>query len=190
MYDKPIQIIVPQDEKRILKTIVITHSGKRSAVTTTILNNLLPLAPATAAGQQAGLKYYFVPGDFELTAQIDTLKASEKGVTSELNLTKFRTKARTYGLVFEGYINILEDGVSTFTTYSDDGSQVWINDQLVVDNDQKHAVFELTSGINLLKGLHKIRIRYFQGGGSGDLRVYMSQSGNPRTEISPALLFN
>jgi hexosaminidase len=190
LYDKPVKIYVPQDEDRILKTIVITPSGKSSAFTTTILKNMSSLAPVGTAGQQPGLKYYFVPGDFELTEQVDTAKATEKGITSEFNLTKFRSKARTYGLIFDGYINISEDGVYTFTTSSDDGSQIWIDDQLVVDNDKKHAAFELTSAVNLLKGLHKIRIRYFQGGGGSDLRVYMSQPGKARIELPPDSLFN
>jgi hexosaminidase len=190
LYDKPVQLSVPQDQKRILKTIVITPSGKRSAITTTVLSNPLPLAPVVPVSQQPGLKYYFVPGEFELTADIDTARATEKGTTTELNLTKFRPKARAYGLVFEGYINIAEDGITTFTTSSDDGSQVWIDDQLVLDNDRKHNSFEMTSSVNLLKGFHKIRVRYFQGGGSSELRVYMSQGGSARAEISPALLSN
>ncbi|HCN82226.1 MAG TPA: beta-N-acetylhexosaminidase, partial [Sphingobacteriaceae bacterium] len=189
-YDKPLKITIPQGEKRIFKTLVITPSGKRSAITTTLFNNSMPLASVTNPGQQGGLKYYFVPGEFELTAQIDTAKATEKGVTPQLSLARFRSKARTYGLVFDGYINILEDGVTTFATSSDDGSQIWIDDQLVVDNDQKHMSFEQTGGVNLLKGLHKIKIRYFQAGGSGDFRVYMSQGGKTRTDISPSLLFN
>ncbi|WP_199117423.1 family 20 glycosylhydrolase [Pedobacter sp. ASV28] len=39
MYIDPIQVIVPQGQKKMLKTIVITPSGKRSVVTETLLNN-------------------------------------------------------------------------------------------------------------------------------------------------------
>lgn len=38
-YSGPLKITVPQGEKRILKTIVITPSGKRSVVMETVLNN-------------------------------------------------------------------------------------------------------------------------------------------------------
>jgi hexosaminidase len=189
-YDKPIKVTVPPDEKRLLKTVVITPSGKRSAVTTTVLSNMLPLAPVTTGGQVPGLKYYFIPGDYELTAQLDTARASDKGVSTIISLVKFRSKVRTYGLVFDGYINIVEDGVTTFTTTSGDGSQIWIDDQLIVDNDQKHASFEQTGAVNLLKGQHRIKIKYFKAGGSGDFRTYMSQGGKARTDISPGLLFN
>ena len=39
LYQGPIKLIVPKGEKRLLKTIVIMPSGKRSVVTETILNN-------------------------------------------------------------------------------------------------------------------------------------------------------
>ncbi len=190
VYEKPIQITVPQDEKRILKTIVITPRGKRSAITTTVLNNLAPLAAISTVPTQAGLTYYFVPGNFERTAEIDTARATGKGFTTALNLSKFRSKGRTYGLVFDGYLNALQDGVYTFTTSSDDGSQLLIDGQVIVDNDNKHASFELTSGINLLKGYHKIQVRYFQAGGSGDLKVFMAEPGKSKSEIPAELLFH
>jgi hexosaminidase len=41
-YKKPLSIVVPSGERRILKTIVITPSGKRSLVTTTEFRNQLP----------------------------------------------------------------------------------------------------------------------------------------------------
>lgn len=39
LYTKPIKIMVPKGQKQVLKTIVITPSGKRSVVTETVLNN-------------------------------------------------------------------------------------------------------------------------------------------------------
>lgn len=41
-YKEPIKVIVPQGQKKTLKTIVITPSGKRSVVTETTLNNGAP----------------------------------------------------------------------------------------------------------------------------------------------------
>jgi hexosaminidase len=41
-YEKAIKVIVPKGQKRILKTIVIMPSGKRSVVTETVLNNEAP----------------------------------------------------------------------------------------------------------------------------------------------------
>ncbi|MCZ4245805.1 beta-N-acetylhexosaminidase [Pedobacter punctiformis] len=42
LYNAPIKLTVPQGEKRVLKTIVIVPSGRRSVVTETVLNNGAP----------------------------------------------------------------------------------------------------------------------------------------------------
>lgn len=44
LYEKPLVVRVPDGERRILKTIVITPSGKRSAITRTLFINASPAA--------------------------------------------------------------------------------------------------------------------------------------------------
>ena len=190
LYEKPIQISVPDDDRRILKTVVITPSGKRSAITTThfINSRLLPSVPTNVVQPQ--LKYYYIPGNYTQTGELNTSKATEEGYLNSFNIGGFKEKARAFGLIFEGYINATTNGTYTFSTSSDDGSQLYIDDILVVDNDHKHAAFELTSAINLVRGFHKIQIRYFQAGGYGDLKVFMAEPGNNKHEISPGLLFH
>ena len=48
LYTGPIKITVPQGEKRVLKTIVIAPSGRRSVTTETVLNNGAPDVKADA----------------------------------------------------------------------------------------------------------------------------------------------
>ncbi|WP_036678723.1 family 20 glycosylhydrolase [Daejeonella oryzae] len=190
LYDKPLNIKVPEDDQRIVKTIVITPSGKTSAVTTTILSNLLPLASASVTTKGAGLNYYYVPGVFNSTDKIDISKSAERGIAPVLNLTKFRNKSRTYGAVFNGYIFIESDGIYKFSTFSDDGSVVMIDGQLVVNNDGKHTGFETSGAVNLLKGYHQIQVSYFQQGGQSNLRVFITEPGKEKAEIPARLLFN
>ncbi len=67
-----------------------------------------------------------------------------------------------YAFTFEGLIKIEEDGVYDFFTDSDDGSQLFVDDKLVVDNDGLHGL-ELEKGaIPLEKGLHRIKVNYFE----------------------------
>jgi hexosaminidase len=48
LYTSPIKVTVPKGEKRVLRTIVIAPSGKRSVTTETILNNGAPEVKAEA----------------------------------------------------------------------------------------------------------------------------------------------
>lgn len=190
LFEKPIEITVPLNEKRTLKTIVVSPSGKKSAFTTTNFVNSDPLTALPVSPFENGLKYFLMPGSFKTVTALDTAKADDMGVTSAVNLVRFKNKPRAYGMIFEGYINILQDGVHVFSTTSDDGSQLLIDDNLIVDNDGKHAVFQLTSSVHLLKGFHKIKINYFQAGGSGELRVYMAEPGQTKHELPAGILFH
>lgn len=69
------------------------------------------------------------------------------------------------GLVFEGYVNIPEDGIYSFYTYSDDGSFIKINGETVVANDGPHSRVEKSGQAALKKGLHKLEARYFDSSG-------------------------
>jgi len=76
------------------------------------------------------------------------------------------------GLTYKGYINIPEDGIYSFFLSSDDGSMLYIDSQLVIDNDGLHAPGEVTGQAALKKGYHPIEVQYFDhGGGSISLKV-------------------
>ncbi|HEY1025891.1 MAG TPA: family 20 glycosylhydrolase [Sphingobacteriaceae bacterium] len=190
VYENPVQIVVPEGEKRLVRTIVVTPSGKRSAVTTTIVRNAAPLPAVDASPVNKGLKYYYVPGEFDLASSIDPGRATETGTVASIDLVKGRDKARSYGLVFDGYIRIPETAIYTFRTTSDDGTQLLIDNTVVVDNDGRHTSFGLTGAVRLAAGYHKIQLRYFQLGGQSGLRVSMGKAGQQATEIPVGSLFN
>jgi len=92
------------------------------------------------------------------------------------------------GLVFEGYINIPEDGIYSFYTYTDDGSLLWIDGQEVVSNDFGHSRLEKSGQAALCKGLHKIGLRYFDHNG-GILQAGMILPGGTHTPLPKDALF-
>ncbi len=91
------------------------------------------------------------------------------------------------GLVFDGYIHLPSDGVYAFYTYSDDGSGLWIDGELVVDNDGLHSREEKTGSIALRKGLHKLTLRYFDSNG-GVLEAGMTDPDGRHIPFSEGML--
>jgi hypothetical protein len=69
-----------------------------------------------------------------------------------------------FGIEWEGYLFIPQKGVYQFATKSDDGSVVYIDEKLIVNNDDIHALKYVSAIIPLETGFHNIRIRYFDGG--------------------------
>jgi hypothetical protein len=54
-------------------------------------------------------------------------------------------------------------GEYDFSLTSDDGSNLYIDGQLIVDNDGIHTNRERSAKVNLIHGVHEIRVSYFQG---------------------------
>jgi hexosaminidase len=189
-YTKPMTYNVPPDQFRELKTIAITPTGKRGDVVRTLVYNKQPFPPVAYSGSATGLKYQLFNGVFNSTTQLNTSTVADTLIAKSFNVQPFRTGNKPFGLVYNGYINIDADGVYGFSTMSDDGSVILIDDQIVVDNDGKHALFEKGGAVPLLKGFHKFTLKYFNVGITGSLRVFMTIPGKPKGELSPESMYN
>ena len=81
---------------------------------------------------------------------------------------------------FSGYINVPQAGLATFSTTSDDGSMIWLdnNDRPVVNNNfyqgpvTRSGTYDFTT-----PGLHPITIGYFQGPNGEGLNVAWTPPG-------------
>jgi len=72
------------------------------------------------------------------------------------------------GAVFEGYIEVPETDLYTLFVDSDDGSRLFIGNEVVVNNDGLHGMLEVSGQISLAVGSHEIRVEFFErGGGAG-----------------------
>ncbi|OAQ39933.1 beta-N-acetylhexosaminidase [Pedobacter psychrophilus] len=192
LYTQPFKVNVPKGEMRPVKARVITPLGKKSVVTTTLLFNRDTLKADDSGNNknQGALKYYYLPGKFKNTLEIDTNLATKKGLTSQISFTKVSGKAREYGIVFTGFINVNENANFEFSLYSDDGSRLYIDDELIIDNDGKHARFERSAGVALQSGLHKIKVLYFDDGPGSTLQVSVKGTDGKKIEIPSVMLYN
>ena len=96
------------------------------------------------------------------------------------------TKLESYfGLTGEGYLEILEDQEIAFRMWSDDGSKLYINDQLVVDNDGNHGTEYKENTIGMKAGLHRFRIEFYQGLGGSFLSFNWKPANNEAWQVVP-----
>jgi hexosaminidase len=188
-YTQPMTYIVPSDQYRELKTIVITPSGKRSNITHTTVYNKTPFAAVNYTGTGKGLKYQLFTGDFNSVSQLKGAAVIDTGVTTTFITKDIKKNIKGFGIIYNGFIRIDSDGVYGFSLSSATGSQLLIDDQPVVDNDGNHGIFDQGGSAPLLKGYHKITIKYFDAG-TGNLRVFMTQPDKPKGELSADILYN
>jgi len=77
----------------------------------------------------------------------------------------------------------LRAGSYSFATVSDDGSWVYIDGQLVVDNGDRHEARRAVGTTPLDRGVHSISIRYFQEGGDLDFELLWARNSEALTPI-------
>ncbi|RRN77729.1 beta-N-acetylhexosaminidase, partial [Pseudoxanthomonas sp. SGD-10] len=192
LYEGSLEVFVPEGEYRIVKSIVITPSNRKSEIITTKLTNRKPFeAVANATGLTRGaLRYYYVPGKFETTVEIDTNLATRKGLADGVSIHKVPNKAREYGLVFSGYINVNEDAEFEFSLLNNDGARLYINDELIIENDGRIFQYERSAAVHLRPGLHKIRVAYFDVGPASIVRLYVKGTDGKKIEVPSVMLYH
>ena len=93
-----------------------------------------------------------------------------------------------FAVKFEGQIVIDEEGEYQFWTRSDDGSMLYIDEKLIVNNDGSHSAQEKTGKVRLSAGAHSILVGFGQGGGPFELKAEWQPPGGKR-EVIPAAVF-
>lgn len=171
-YATPIQF----DRSTVLKAQTF-HSGKPvSAIVERSYAKVAPQPAASVAGLVPGLNCNCYEGDWKQLPDFDRLTPVKSGVAKVIG-TDFRTRQERYGLRFTGYISVPDDAVYLFSLNSDDGSKLFIDGKLVVDNDGLHSAVDKQAFVPLAKGAHAIVVAYFNGGWEGELGVRMGVAG-------------
>ena len=140
--------------------------------------------------EKNGIHWEMYRGDYLKMPNFNKLKPKLKGYTHQLTLNnEVTTPIHFFGLRYKTYIKIDKPGLYKFYTSSNDGSKLYINGELIVDNDGLHGPVQKSGDIQLTKGMHEIQVDYFQGGGSKVLMVYYSSKGLEYQPIPGSVLF-
>ena len=92
-------------------------------------------------------------------------------------------------VTWDGEIKAPRNGEYRFTTRSDDGVRLWIDDRLIIDDWRKHAVEDQSNSIYLEKGYHDIKIEYFDVGGHAVMKLLWIIPGTQRPKVISSSFF-
>jgi len=96
----------------------------------------------------------------------------------------------TFDAYLFGSIYLSQSGVYTFGTASDDGSMLYIDRTLVVNNGKDQGMgTPLTGTITLTAGFHRIDILYRENTGGNALQAYIGYPGQTLTLMPQSILF-
>ncbi|HLG40762.1 MAG TPA: alpha-L-fucosidase [Chitinophagaceae bacterium] len=141
------------------------------------------------SGKKKGINYrYYQP---ETNVDISSIndKPDETGVTDMISITGKKRKDK-FAFDFSGYLKIEKDGIYSFFLESDDGSQLFIDNEEIINNGGYHGTVEKAGKAALKKGYHKIRVMYFDAGGVNSLKVSIHPEGGVKQQLPASILFH
>jgi mono/diheme cytochrome c family protein len=165
-------------------------ASEATSIAVYLLRDQAPgLANPAKAERVEGLRYQYFEQHVQSTEDFERLTPNGTGVSGNFNVSN-RKRENDFGFRFTGSIQIPQDGRYVFYTTSDDGSRLYIDDKLVVDNDREHAPQEKRGSIELKAGDHAIKGGFFQVGGGHEFLVRWSGPGIQKQEIPASVLWH
>lgn len=147
---------------------------------------LLPTKQCSAVGN--GVRYDYYEGLMKHTSQIDTCRLVDSGILPWFTIDSHDTDDH-FAYRYTTLIDIPETGVYRFYTQSDDGSVLYIDGQKIVDNDGGHSTRRAEGKVKLEKGLHDLRLDYFENYMGQELDVLIESRHLPTQPIPAQLLY-
>ena len=122
------------------------------------------------------------------------LKPVQSGVVGGVHVIdpqKFQAKGfrENFMVVYSGDILIPESSKYVFRLTSDDGSRLYIDDQLIVDNGGYHGMFAVDGEVILEEGQHSIKVEFFNGGGGMGVSLQWIKYGEESFTVIPSSAF-
>lgn len=134
--------------------------------------------------RKAGVYYKYYLGERDKLPPLLEMQPVASGWAPQFRLEEITTRGENYALLMIGYVNAEKDDYYLFHCGSNDGSQLYIDNERLIDNDGYHGYEEVAGKIYLNRGWHQVQVRYFQKGGEQKLRVSWQGSDFAKTEIS------
>lgn len=152
--------------------------GNRSATSTITF-----YVPGTAEG--IAYKYYEANSLSSLQAFDFSATPTKTGIVNNFDIS-VRNRNDQFVFSFEGSLQVDLIGTYTFYTSSDDGSRLYINNTLVVDNDGLHATIEKSGSYTFSStGKFPIKVTFFEGSGGEVLKVSYDPPGSEVKQLIP-----
>jgi predicted alpha/beta superfamily hydrolase len=136
-----------------------------------------------------GLGYSYYEGEWNTLPDFGKLKPVHSGIASQDFDVNKLPRRTNFGVLMQGYIEIQKEGYYIFLLDSDDGSKLFLGDNLLIDYDGTHGNGKpKTYLIPLQKGFYPVRLEYFQQGGGAQLVLQYVPPGEEKPQPIPSEL--
>lgn len=133
--------------------------------------------PTEVGGLQQGLKLDYFNESVRSVTKLKDTPDSSGYVNNVIMPDSMGHGGKPFGATVKGYINVPETAIYSFFLTADDGANLYIDGELVIDNDGWHAPLQKSGQIALQKGLHPIEVKFVEGGGGYTLKLEYRVNG-------------
>jgi mono/diheme cytochrome c family protein len=140
-----------------------------------------------SAEAPANVTYAYYEGTWDKLPDFASLKPLATGRADGFDLSLAR-RPNECAMRFEGYLRIDRDGDYQFHLTSDDGSKLFLDDKLAVNNDGVHPPSTESAVVKLTKGTQKLTVGVFNVGGEFELTIEIEGPGMRRQDVVPRLM--
>jgi hypothetical protein len=132
------------------------------------------------------IEYTYYDAKLDTVGGITDVRATKSGTVNAIEIPDW-VRDDFWAIEYKGYLKIDSTAVYKFFTDSDDGSRLFIDNVLIVDNDSIHGVQTRTGQIALEKGFHPIKIQFFEAKFEQHLEAGMMGKENQKITINDKL---
>lgn len=176
--------IIPGDIS--IKLAGFSPLGNRSDIYTLNYRKQSFFKPVTVSGTQPGLKLDYFFGAFKGVTKLGDKPDSTFTVHNAIMPDSLGHGGKAFGATIKGYIEVPETAIYSFFLTADDGANLYIENEKVVDNDGFHAPLQKSGQIALEKGAHPFEVKFIEGGGGYTLKLEYRVNGGKIQPIPDA----
>jgi putative heme-binding domain-containing protein len=144
----------------------------------------------SAPGRGLAVDYYEQRTPNVAIETVSKLKPTSSGTAGSISVDLPIVKAHgaQFILRFSGTLMVPKEGSYTFFTGSDDGSRLYVDGKMVVNNDGLHGMEEKSGKVQLPPGAHALVVTYFNNGGGEGLQVAWQGPGFAKQTLGASAL--
>lgn len=136
---------------------------------------------------RADVSYAYYEGSWPSLPNFESLSPARTGRTNDLSLDAIAHRTDRFAVAFATVLRITNEGMYTFTLASDDGSRLFLDEALLIEHDGIHGLSEKTASVFLARGLHPLRVEYFDYNGRELLNVTIEGPSLEKQSIHPLM---
>lgn len=170
-----------------LKAAAFHHGKLVSSVSSMAFKQVTPKPAADARPAKIGIECKQFKGDWDVCPDFDAMTPESEFTAKDFDCPMVDGSPREHvGRQYDAYLDVPQDGVYIIGLTSDDGSKLWIDGEVAIDNDGAHSSQTKTAGIALAKGPHRVKVAWFNKTGGAELKLTWALAGEKQTPVPPS----